>query len=203
MAQDYPNAWWFLSFLAVGVAQQPMLIGISLPAYSVHRNDTPLGVWDGAALLLCVSGLSLAYVADTQLYHYMKENETRGERGESKLMVLDTGVWRYSRHPNYVGETTWWLGFGVFAVAVGEWYMLGGWVLNTGVLLHVTALTEERMRANRSGERLEAFRAYQEATPCWVPTPWPAGKGSNTRGRNKAVTGGDEASKPMLNKNGA
>ena len=81
----------------------------------------------------------------------------------------DAGLWRYSRHPNYVGETLWWLGFGFFAVATGQWYMLGGWVLNTAVLLQVTVMTENRMDNNRTGDRLALWEEYKRTTPCWLP----------------------------------
>jgi steroid 5-alpha reductase family enzyme len=68
-----------------------------------------------------VSGLCLAGIADNQLRSYMLENERLVAAGEKKKQLLDTGIWRYSRHPNYLGETTWWLGFGLFAVRLGQW----------------------------------------------------------------------------------
>merc|ERR1712216_217660 len=145
-----------------------MLVGITLPAYSVHNSNTNLWALDGVAMVLCVVGLSTAYCADTQLYAYMRANEELVAAGKPTRLVLDTGLWRYSRHPNYLGETIWWFGFGLFAVSVGQWYMLGGWLLNTAVLIQVTFMTEERMKTNRTGERLRAFLAYQKTTSCWI-----------------------------------
>jgi hypothetical protein len=46
MARENPRLWWIVSFFAVGLAQQPMLIGISLPAYSIHSSDLPWGLVD-------------------------------------------------------------------------------------------------------------------------------------------------------------
>merc|ERR1711966_80706 len=80
-----------------------------------------------------------------------------------------SGVWRYSRHPNYVGETCWWLGFGLYTVSVGQWYMLCGWALNTGVLIQVTFMTEDRMSGNRTGDKLEVWEEYKRCTACWLP----------------------------------
>jgi len=85
------------------------------------------------------------------------------------------------------GETTWWLGYGLFAVRLGQWYMLGGWVLNTAVLLQVTCMTEERMRTNRQGERLRLFQEYRATTSCWIPW-WPRSPPAPS----------SEADKPML-----
>lgn len=168
MAKENPSIWWLLSFLAVGVAQQPMLIGISLPAFSVHRSPAALNALDGLALALCIAGLTVAYVADSQLYEYMQARKVKGSPASAKL-VLDSGLWRYSRHPNYFGETLWWFGYGLFACSVGQWYMLGGWLLNTAVLLQVTCMTEGRMLENRTGERLKAFEHYRATTSCWIP----------------------------------
>lgn len=168
MAEDYPASWPVLSFFAVGLAQQPMLVGISLPAFSVHRSDTALSSVDLLAVACCVTGLSLAYVADTELHRFMTRNEEMEANGEAKVPVLRTGVWAWSRHPNYVGETLWWFGYGLFGVAVGHPWVLAGWALNTAVLVQVTHMTEARMRNNRTGERLDAFVAYCEECPCWV-----------------------------------
>lgn len=189
MARENERYWWLLSFLTVGVAQQPMLVGISLPAYSVHQSSHAWCWVDAVAVVLSVSGLTLAYLADTQLYTYMTENKARSHRGEHPVPVLATGVWRYSRHPNYLGETLWWLGFGFFAVSVGQWYMLGGWAFNTAVLIQVTFMTEGRMNTNRSGDKLALWQEYQRCTPCWLPW-WCGSKAKLDEQINNFVTTG-------------
>merc|ERR1712086_149228 len=171
MAEDNPRIWWILSFLAVGVAQQPMLIGITLPASSIHSSNAPFSVLDFVATFTCLFGLTLAYVADSQLYEFMRNNDTLERDGKKKLLVLDSGLWRHSRHPNYCGETLWWLGYSLFGVSVGQAWVLCGWLLNTAVLIQVTMMTEERMKTNRTGVRLEAFISYQKRTACWIPRP--------------------------------
>eukprot|EP00656_Telonema_subtile_P051138 TRINITY_DN6816_c0_g1_i2.p1 TRINITY_DN6816_c0_g1~~TRINITY_DN6816_c0_g1_i2.p1 ORF type:complete len:200 (+),score=55.00 TRINITY_DN6816_c0_g1_i2:732-1331(+) len=167
MAREHAGSWWALSFLAVGVAQQPMLVGISLPSYAVHHYDQAWNGCDVAAVLL------LAWFADAQLYAYMQTNQERKRAGQHLTPVLCSGLWRHSRHPNYVGETLWWLGYGLFAVSVGQYWMLCGWVLNTAVLIQVTVMTEQRMGSNRTGDRLELWNEYKRVTGCWVP--WACG----------------------------
>lgn len=168
MARDHPNWWWLISFFAVGIAQQPMLIGIALPAYSISQSDSDLNPWDAAACVVAITGLLVACFADNQLYSFMEHNRQAVRAGQHRTPVLNTGLWSCSRHPNYLGETLWWLGYGLFAVAVGEWYMLGGWVLNTAVLIQVTCMTESRMSSNRSGDRLVLWQLYKQTTPCWI-----------------------------------
>lgn len=112
-----------------------LLVGITLPFYTVHNNDTPFNlIWDGLVVLMSLSGILIAYIADTQLRNFMIKNEqrlvgiyrllvvsffcylnvdfnffyyyyyyyNRKKEGKATVLVLDTGIWRYSRRPNYV-----------------------------------------------------------------------------------------------------
>jgi len=49
----------------------------------------------------------------------MLENEERKRQGKDKMLLLNTGMWKYSRHPNYFGEQLWWWSFAIFSVNVG------------------------------------------------------------------------------------
>ena len=75
MAIEWGWPWWyFVSFFAVGVAQHPMIVGISLPLYSIHFGkdaSLPWGLLDTIATILCICGILIAYFADTQLREYM------------------------------------------------------------------------------------------------------------------------------------
>ena len=71
MAKEMPNTWKYISFFAVGVAQQPMLMGITLPAYTVHFVDAPLGLIDIIATIGCIIGIAVAWRSDNELREYM------------------------------------------------------------------------------------------------------------------------------------
>ena len=77
------------SVFAVGLAQQPMLIGISAPAYTAHNVDTPFGLLDVLCAVGCIAGLATAYVADNQLRAYMSASPR-------PTPILNTGLWKYS-----------------------------------------------------------------------------------------------------------
>jgi len=68
MASDYGNPlWYFMSFLTVGIAQHPMIVGISLPLYSVQFGEDaekPLNILDYLAIFLCLLGIYIAYISD-------------------------------------------------------------------------------------------------------------------------------------------
>lgn len=123
MAIDYGKpCWYFMSFLTVGVAQHPMIVGISLPLYSVCFGPEAAKEFnwlDGVATVLCLAGIGCAFKADNDLRDYMLSNAEARKEGRPVSPILNTGLWRYSRHPNYFGEQLWWWALALFAINVG------------------------------------------------------------------------------------
>merc|ERR1711865_278744 len=181
MARDFGNYLWpVVSFFAVGIAQQPLLMGVTLPLAAVSFTGissssepstdsaatpwiatSPIGVIDGVLAVACLGGLLLAYFADKQLFRYMAEKPTP---------LLNTGVWSWSRHPNYCGEISFWTAFGLFAVRCGHSWMLVGTGVNTACLVMVAGMTEKRMLGNWPAKRKKLYEEYIAATPCIFPT---------------------------------
>ncbi|CAL8465232.1 g4767 [Coccomyxa elongata] len=160
--------WWWMSFFLVYAVQQLMLVGITLPLYSVHASALPWNpIWDGAAAAGCLLGIGIAAIADTQLHEFLTANERRQAGGKPPVLLLNTGLWRYSRHPNYFGEQLWWWSLGMFAVNVGQRWALAGALFNSLCMVGVTRLTEARMLARP--ERAALFREYQRRTSVWLP----------------------------------
>ncbi|XP_020577863.1 uncharacterized protein C594.04c isoform X2 [Phalaenopsis equestris] len=101
MRKEYGKHWWWVSFFAVYVSQQIFLIGICLPLYAIHSSTKPWGFWDFIATSTCISGIVIAFFADTQLYNFMQRNEVLRADGSPTVPNLNNGLWYYSRHPNY------------------------------------------------------------------------------------------------------
>jgi steroid 5-alpha reductase family enzyme len=158
--------WWF-QFFYVYLAQQVLLVGLTLPFWAVHFRNGAAGPWDLALALLALLGIGIAHVADTQLDAFMRANSARAARGEPRRLLLDSGIWRRSRHPNYFGEQLFWWAVGGFGVAVGEPWVLVGTAINSGVLAAVTVMTERRMLA--VPERAALYRDYQRRTSALIP----------------------------------
>jgi steroid 5-alpha reductase family enzyme len=80
--------------------------------------------------------------------------------------VLDTGLWRYTRHPNYFGDALQWWGFGVLALATGAWWALVSPVVMNLLLLKVSgvALLEKDIAERRPG-----YREYVRRTNAFFP----------------------------------
>ncbi|XP_078447925.1 3-oxo-5-alpha-steroid 4-dehydrogenase (DUF1295) [Wolffia australiana] len=167
LRKKHGGNWWWISFFAVYLSQQVFLIGICLPVYAVHSSEKGWDGWDAIASGICVGGIAIAGFADTQLYRYMEKNRSLETIGEAPVLNLETGLWRYSRHPNYLGEQLWWWGLALFGWNCGQGWTAIGAALNSLCLAYVTVLVERRMLEKKS--RAEAYRLYQRTTSVWIP----------------------------------
>jgi len=177
MRRDHGRLFIVSQFFVVSVAQHGMLVGLTMPLQPAMALDgAPLNVHDVVATLLCLVGLWTSWTADNQLFAYMARKD--------KPLLLETGLWRLSRHPNHFGEQMWWVGLLYFAVAAAGGlgnFLCGGvhvWAVAFGVGFNhpidtyaTLPLIEERML--RRPERAERYLMYQRRTPLVVPF-WPS-----------------------------
>ena len=132
---------------------------VALPFMSLVRAGNDFGVIEFLGLLLAAIGMTYEAVADAQLERFKKHADNRGR-------VLDTGLWRYSRHPNYFGECCVWWGFGVAALGTGAWWALASPLLMTALLLKVSGVT---LLEKDIGERRPEYARYIRETNAFLP----------------------------------
>ncbi len=115
--------------------------------------------WVGAAVWAI--GLLFETIGDFQLTRFRADPANRGK-------VLDRGLWRYSRHPNYFGDCVVWWGMWLVAAAAGDWWTVVGPLLMTILLLRVSgvALLERTI-----GKRRPEYAEYVAHTSAFVPLP--------------------------------
>lgn len=142
-------------------------MAICMPLYVIHTNDKQLNIWDAVAAAICLSGLVIAYFSDTQMHTFVSRNEGLKDSGQAVVPVLEEGLWRYCRHPNYFGEELWWSGMAMFAWNLEYTWWFVGPLANAVCLAIVTALVEERMLKEKY--RAEAYTKYQKTTSVWIP----------------------------------
>ena len=156
------NHWWLVSYVKVFLLKAVIGWIISLPIYFaiVSMDPTSLTLLDYLGVLLFVAGLVFESVADEHLRRFRANRANRGK-------VLDTGLWRYTRHPNYFGESLLWWGFGVIGLATGGLPGLLGPAILTYVLIYVSgvALLESTL-IEKAG-----YASYAGRTPAFLPLP--------------------------------
>lgn len=155
------NYWW-ISFLRVFLLQGLLMwiIGsLLLVAQSEPRMLVITGL-DGLAVLFWLVGFYFEAVGDWQLVKFKSNPANRGK-------VMNQGLWRYTRHPNYFGDALIWWGFSLFAVQVPQGiYFLFAPVLMTFLLVKISgaALLESTLI-----ERRPQYADYIRKTSAFIP----------------------------------
>lgn len=132
---------------------------ISLPLLAGIDGNSPIGLFDYAGVALWLTGFLFESVADFQL---MKFKSDPGNRGQ----VLNSGLWKFSRHPNYFGEFCLWWGYYLIALSAGGWWTVVSPVLMTFLLLRVSGVA---MLEKDIGKRRPAYAKYIEQTNAFFP----------------------------------
>jgi steroid 5-alpha reductase family enzyme len=164
-----PERYWWVSFFQVFLLQGLLLVVISAPLQLAAAADAPdaVSVADLAGLALFAAGLGIEAGADAQLAAFRR---ARGKAGaEEPKRVLDTGLWRYSRHPNYFGEALLWWGFWVASLDTPMgWATVFAPALMTFLLVKVSgvAMLDAHMAATRP-----EYAEYVRRTSAFVPRP--------------------------------
>lgn len=140
---------------------------ISIPLlFSVTRSAEFMWL-DYIALALWTIGFLFESIADYQLLKFRKNPENKGR-------VLNTGLWRYTRHPNYFGEFCIWWAFYLFAFTAGGWWTIYSPLIMTFLLLRISGVV--MMERNMTTRRPE-YQQYIDNTSTFIPC-WPGAKNS-------------------------
>lgn len=149
--------------------QNALLLLITLPAWVAARpGAAPPGLLDVVAILAFLVFLAGESLADEQQWRFQRDKKARRDRGEPiERNFLTTGLFRWSRHPNFFCEQGLWWSLGLFAVASGApWlglHWLGAALLSL-LFQGSTAFTEELTRA-----KYPEYAEYQRSTPRLFP----------------------------------
>jgi steroid 5-alpha reductase family enzyme len=148
------------AFFRVFMAQAGFMLIVSAPVYIVYLNNINYTEWwliVGAVIFLI--GLFFEAVGDYQLKEFIKKPENKG-----KLMT--TGLWKYTRHPNYFGETMIWWGIWIMIIP-SSWGFIAivSPVIITFLLLFVSGipLLEKKMKSRAD------FQEYMKKTSVFFP----------------------------------
>jgi steroid 5-alpha reductase family enzyme len=154
-------AWWWRSFFKVFLLQGLLMWIISVPLLAAQVRSTParLTFLDGLAVLVWVVGFFFEAIGDLQMARFKADPSNKGK-------VLDRGVWRTTRHPNYFGDAAQWWGFFLIAAAGGGAWTVYSPILMTLLLLRVSgvALLEKTLK-----ETKPQYAEYVASTSAFVP----------------------------------
>ncbi|HSN32680.1 MAG TPA: DUF1295 domain-containing protein [Ideonella sp.] len=156
--RNEPHFEWKSLYLVFGLQA---LLGwiVAAPLMAAVASPAPWRALDAAGLALAVFGLLFETIADVQLARFRADPRNRGQ-------VMDRGLWRVSRHPNYFGECCLWWGLWGVAAAAGAWWTVVSPLLMTVLLVRISGvpLLEQDLVHRRPG-----YAEYVRRTPALVP----------------------------------
>jgi steroid 5-alpha reductase family enzyme len=156
------KSWWWKSYFKVFLLQGLLMWLIAAPLWAAQFSPVPR-LWtftDMLALAVWMVGFYFEAAGDWQLSKFKSDPANRGK-------VLNSGVWRYTRHPNYFGDAVQWWGFFLLAVATpsGIWTLYSP-VVMTLLLLRVSGvpMLEENLKISKPG-----YAQYIRSTSAFFP----------------------------------
>jgi len=157
--QNNEPHFWFKSLYIIFAFQALLAWLISYPLSVAVTSASVLNCLDVAGGLLFLLGMYWEVVADWQLMRFRAQ-------AEHQSSVLQSGLWRYSRHPNYFGECLIWWGFGMLGAASGNHWAWLSPVIMTFLLLKISGvrLMEQTIHSRRPG-----YADYVKNTNAFIP----------------------------------
>ena len=159
-ARNEPGFAWKSLYLVFGL-QAVLAWFISAPLAGGIGSAAPFGAADALGGALALFGIGFEAVADQQLARFKADPANRAG-------VMDRGLWRYTRHPNYFGEFCLWWGLYLVALGAGAWWTLFAPLAMTFLLLRVSGVV---LLEKDIAERRPAYREYVARTNAFVPGP--------------------------------
>lgn len=152
--------WWWLSFFQVFLLQGVLMWILSAPLIAAQTSGFPaiLTPVDIVGVLIWAVGFVFETIGDLQLVLFKANTAARGK-------LLTTGLWKYTRHPNYFGEAVLWWGYYVIALAAGAAWTIFSPILMTYLLMKVSgvAMLERTMKLK------PGYEEYVQRTNAFVP----------------------------------
>lgn len=160
--QEWGNWFYPRSYLQVYLLQGALLFLIVLPVLMINKNaGSALGLLDLVGALVWLVGFYFESVGDAQLARFIKDPANKGK-------LMQSGLWAYTRHPNYFGEVTQWWGIWLIALSVpnGAFAIIGPLTI-TFLILKVSGIP---MLEKKMSEHPD-FAEYKRRVSMFVPLP--------------------------------
>lgn len=159
--EKWAENYWLKAYLRIFLTQGGLLLAVSLPVIAIMSvPHHEVVVWL-AVVGFMVWGVGIIFEAeaDSELQKFIKTKQPG--------QIMTTGLWRYSRHPNYFGEVMAWWGAALVAASLNQWWGIAGAVVITWLITKVSGLPplEKHYEGNK------AFEAYKKHTSVFVPLP--------------------------------
>ncbi|MCA1756001.1 MAG: DUF1295 domain-containing protein [Bacteroidales bacterium] len=156
-----PQRYWWFSFFQTFLLQGALIMLVSLPLLGVSTGtrSNDLNILDYIGILVWLIGFTFEAGGDYQLSRFKRDAGNRGK-------VLSTGFWRYTRHPNYFGDSAVWWAYALFSISAGGYWHIIGSIIMTVLIIKVSGvfLLETSLKTTKP-----QYRDYIRKTSSFFP----------------------------------
>lgn len=156
-----PKRYWWFSFFQTFLLQGILIMIVSLPLLGVQSSMTKgdLTLLDYAGIAVWLIGFAFEAGGDFQLARFKSNTANKGK-------VLNTGFWKYTRHPNYFGDSAVWWAYAIFSIAAGSYWQIVGAVIMTLLIIKISgvALLEKTLNTTKP-----EYEEYVQKTNSFLP----------------------------------
>ena len=159
--RDTTGKWYqIVSLFGIHLVPTIIVYAASLPAFMYVINGAEFDLFNIIGLVTMLLGTLLELVSDLNMIRFKKIRKSKEE-------IINVGLWKHSRHPNYLGEIIFWYGVAlVFILSnLSSWYLIIGAILNTLLFLFISIpLAENHLKTYKEG-----FNDYKKRTRMLLP----------------------------------
>ncbi len=156
--------YWWISFFQTFLFQGTLMMIVALPLLGINFGKAAgnLNFLDYMGMALWIIGFSFEAGGDFQLARFKADINNRGR-------VLNTGFWKYTRHPNYFGDSAVWWSYALFSIANGSYWQIMGSVLMTFLIIKVSGVALLEKTLNDTKPKYKDYIASTNAFFPWFP----------------------------------
>lgn len=170
--------WALFDLFFISFYQNFLVLLITLPALVVMESTVAFGVWDILVFILVFGFIALETIADIQQMKFYNKRKELMKDGK-KLAEIDppynkgfntTGIWKYSRHPNYFSEQSIWVSLYLFVISSGlAVYGIFHWSIVGCTMLILLFLGSSTFSEGVSSKKYPAYEEYIRTTSRYIP----------------------------------
>jgi steroid 5-alpha reductase family enzyme len=158
--EQNPKLWFLINLLGINVMPTLLVFGGMIPVYFGVMSRSEPGIVSMAGCFICLIATIIQFLADGQLARFKKNNT-------DDSMCINEGIWKYSRHPNYLGEILFWWGIFIVQMGVRPQYWFTGFGAMAITLLFV--FISIPMMEKHVAEKRPIYAEYKQRVPMLIP----------------------------------
>jgi steroid 5-alpha reductase family enzyme len=153
--------YWWISYFQTFLLQGVLIMIVSLPLFGISMNNHSgnLNLLDYFGILVWSIGFSFEAGGDFQLSRFKRDPKNKGK-------VLNAGFWKFTRHPNYFGDSAVWWAYAIFSIAAGSYWQIIGSVVMTLLIIKVSGVALLEKTLDKSKPQ---YQEYIQKTSSFFP----------------------------------